>query len=194
MGGLLLLVLALSPAEARRQPVGSVVTVRGHVVVASGVFASFRGDAGFVLGDARAGLYVVSSSAFREGDGVEAQGRLREDHGLLVLDASSVRVWGGRRVVRPLRLALGAVGEASEGRLVRVEGRLARTPVSDLPYGYKMFLADPQGRELQVFLPASVAPPTAAVGTRLRVTGWSAQYDRVYEVVPRRAADLEAVR
>ena len=196
MSGFLLsiLVLTISPAEARRQPLGSVVTVRGYVMVAPGAFESFRSDPGFVLGDARAGLYVVTPQRERlvPADAVEAEGTLAEDHGLLILRATAVRWRPGRRKIPARSVPLRSVGEATEGLLLRVEGRLDRAAQPDPPYGYKIFVRDHQGQELQVFLPAQLDPATLSLkpGARLRVTGWCAQYDATYEVVPRNARDV----
>ncbi|MBY0505503.1 MAG: hypothetical protein K2X03_16440 [Bryobacteraceae bacterium] len=188
----LLLLLALSPAEARQRPVGTRVTVTGYVTVASGTFRSFLGDNGFVLGDALAGVYVCTggNEVFPVGTAVEAEGVLADQDGLLVLRATRVSARRGRRFIRPVEIGLKEVGEAHEGQLVRVTGEVARAPVKDLPSGYKLFLRK-AGGEVQVFLPSPARPdPEWAVGRRVEVTGWCGQYKETYEVVPRAAADV----
>src|SRR5436190_1405252 len=46
------------------------------------------------------------------------------------------------------RVATSAVGDATEGRIVRVVGRITTGPTSDLPYGFKLFVDDGSGAVL----------------------------------------------
>ena len=111
------LALALSPIQARQQPVGSMVFVEGYVTVPSGAFESFIRDRGFVIGDERAGIYVTTQDAgLREaGSAVEVRGVLADEHGLLVLRATEIRTGKGRHVVQPRRISLSEVDEEHEG-------------------------------------------------------------------------------
>ena len=104
----------------------------------------------------------------------------------------------GRGAVAPAeRIRTGAVGAATEGRLVRVEGTVARPIADDRPYGYKIWVDDGSG-EVQVFVPVStgidpLADPLVRAGDHLVAVGLSARYGDTYEVVPRFAHDLIAV-
>lgn len=195
---LALLLLALSPADARTQPLGSTVTIEGFVTVPSATFASFmNNDQGFALADKRGpGIYISfpENKSFHEGQRVSARGTLADDgHGLLILRATSVQPLRGRHRIAPRALPLDQVNESTEGLLVTVEAPLARPPQSDLPYGYKLFLRHPgsPNLELQIFLPAQLTPnPAWPPGRTLRITGFVAQYNRTYELIPRSPRDI----
>jgi DNA/RNA endonuclease YhcR with UshA esterase domain len=96
--------------------------------------------------------------------------------------------------VAPKRLATAAVGEASEGLLVSVKGSVVAGPTSDLPYGYKLVVDDGSG-ELQIFvnLETDIDVTTLAVGQRVKVTGFSSQFDDHYEIDPRAPDDIVIV-
>jgi hypothetical protein len=190
------LLLAMSPHNARTRPLGSTVTLEGFVTVQSGVFSSFMNDNGFVLGDALSGIYVATDNkGYRSiGTALVVRGVLADHNGLLILRATDIRLAKGRSLFRPRKIELDQVDEMREGQLVQVEGELARAPVNDLPAGYKLFLRQAPGtREVQVFVPASVRLDKALLtpGRRLRITGWCAQYGQTYEVVVRKANDID---
>jgi hypothetical protein len=194
---LALLLLSLDPHVARQRPIGSWVTVEGFVTVPSGLFSSFLGDNGFVLGDGITGIYIATDAkTYRSlGSAVEAKGMLADNgHGMLVLRASTIRADRGRKLVKPWKHESDKLDEFYEGKLVETEGVVTRF-VPDRPYGDKLFLkrgAD----ELQVFLPVGVRPADEMLkpGQAIRVVGFCAQYDRVYELVPRSAKDFRLSR
>ena len=192
---LLAVLLALTPHQARSRPEGSSITLEGHVTVPSGIFASFMGDNGFVLGDHITGIYVATDNrGYRSmGSAVEVTGTLADNgHGMLILRARAIRPQKGRSLFKPWPQERAALGEFYEGKIVRTEGEVLRL-TSDLPYGHKLFLRH-AGGELQVFLPPGTRPAEAllAPGRRLQVTGFCAQYDKVYEIVVRSAKDVIA--
>lgn len=196
MISLWLLLLALEPHEARKRPVGSQITLTGFVTVPSGVFSSFRQDNGFVLGDVVTGIYVATDNkGYRSlGSAVEVHGTLADDgHGMLIFRARRIEPLKGRRLIRPWKHDGQALSEFHEGKLLETEGEVVRY-ASDLPYGNKLFLQR-DGREIQVFLPAQVRLPEELVkpGRRLRVVGFCAQYDRIYEIVPRSVKDVKGL-
>jgi len=193
----ILTLLSLSPQQARQRPLGSTVVVDGFVTVPSGAFRSFRQDEGFVLGNDITGIYVATQKkGYRSlGSAVEVRGQLADDHGLLILRATDIRLKKGRSLVRPRKITLAQVDEAHEGQLVRLEGEVARVPMNDLPSGYKLFLKGSPGGT-QVFFPATVVPDLALLrpGQKIQVTGWCGQYDQTYEVVVRTAKDVKVIR
>lgn len=100
----------------------------------------------------------------------------------------------GPRQITPVDVKTGTVGEATEGQLVRVTGRVTRTFEDDAPYGYKLYVNDGSG-EVQIFVHLFPGVPTAllkglTLAQTITVTGVSAQYESTYEVAPRQASDI----
>ena len=197
MTPLLALLLALSPLDARSRPLGTTLTVEGWVSVPPATFASFLdNDQGFVLADPHAGLFISTNQrlTYPLGTPLQVRGTLADNgHGLLILRATQIRVRREpHRQIQPRTLRFPDLNESTEGLLATVEGTLARPPQSDLPYGHKLFLRDAASRELQIFLPAQLPPdPSWAPGLSLRVTGFVAQYNQTYELVPRSPRDIQ---
>jgi hypothetical protein len=83
------------------------------------------------------------------------------------------------------------VGPATEGRLIRVQGRIIGAVVDDLPWGWKIHLDDGSGR-LLVFVATATRIDVKALraGQRLRVTGFSGRYEQHTELLPRGPHDL----
>lgn len=175
-------------ATARRAPLASTATVRGVVTVPSGVF-----DDGFAVQDATGGVYVAAAKvpARTPGEVVWVAGTLVDDHGRLGLRPDSVRLLGRGPLPAPREVRTGAVGEATEGLLVRVRGRVRGPVVDDRPWGWKATLDDGSG-PLLVFVPAGAGIDTGGIrdGRRLEVVGFSGQYDDHPEVLPRAPGDL----
>lgn len=188
-------------AEARSLPLGSPVIVEGSVTTPPGAFESSFTDKGFGLQDETAGIYVSVQAALEVevGRRVRVTGTLQERSGLLILvpaSASGIQVLHGKgRLVRPEPIGTKAVGESTEGQLVQIAGTITRPPTNDLPYGYKLFVDDGSG-EVQVFinLQTGIDPGGLAKGQKLRVTGFSSQFDDHYEIDPRSQADIEFIR
>src|SRR4051812_18139286 len=155
----LVLTMAPSPADAantmnigdaRALPLGSTVTIKGTVTVASGTFVSSSFDEGFALQDKSGGIYVslATNVGLQLRDQAEVTGQLQEIFGLLSLVPSStgdVKRKGHGRPVTPLAVTTGGINEATEGRLVVVEGVITQAVSSDLPYGYKFYVNDGSG-------------------------------------------------
>jgi DNA/RNA endonuclease YhcR with UshA esterase domain len=179
-------------ADARRLPLGETVTVEGVVSVASGVI-----DAGFAVQDASGGIYVDADSATRLGESqrVRATGRLVTSHGLLRIAPSSIDALGRGDATYPEpRIATGRVGEATEGRIIRAEGTIVGEIVDDSPYGWKITIDDGSGPLLVFLSPgAKIDVSRFRAGQRLRVTGFSGQYDDHAEILPRSETDVEIV-
>lgn len=187
-------------ADARNEPLGTVVTVRGTVTVPSGAFSSSTFDQGFGLQDATGGIYVSTS----DNPNVYLLGRVRvtgvlgdDGFGQLVLRPASladVKKLLGVRIVFPDAVATGDIGEDTEGSLMKITGTVSRPIVNDLPYGYQVFVDDGSG-ETQIFIPAStgINPfllPFIQPGRRITGVGFSAQFLAQYEILPRNLLDL----
>jgi hypothetical protein len=190
----------ISIADARSQPLGTVVTVEGSVTVPSGDFASSTFDQGFGIQDATAGVYVSTSENpnLNFNRLVRVTGKVADDgFGVLVLRPASladVETLGGASLVEPAPVATGAVGEATEGSLVEITGTVTRPVGNDLPFGYSVFVDDGSG-EVQIFIAAStgVNPfniPFIEVGAQITAVGQSGQFLTQFEVLPRFRGDL----
>lgn len=185
-------------AQARAQAVGTKATVEGYVTVAPGAFESAMGNPGFALQDNSGGIYVKLTTrlAFALGAHVRVTGTLADEAKFRILSAesASVQLLSGTRAVTPEEVTTGAVGEATEGKLVRVTGRVTKTFQDDSPYGYKLYVNDGTG-EVQIFVHLFAGVPTSTLralttAQTIQVTGLSAQYESTYEVAPRQAADI----
>ena len=183
-------------AQARSLPLGTVVTVDGVATTPSGRFESSFFDKGFGLQDRGAGIYVsvAVDLGITPRTQVRVTGTLRDSFGLLILvpdDPAAVVVHGKGPQVRPRLLATGAVGEGSEGRLVRVVAVITQAPMSDLPYGFKFFVDDGSG-ELTIFVNTQTGIDLTglAPGQAVSVIGFSSQFDTHYEIDPRFPTDI----
>jgi len=178
-------------AAARRAALATTVTVRGVVTVPSGAL-----DDGFAVQDRSGGVYVAAakSPAHAPGEVVRVTGALVDDHGRLGLRPDSVRVTGRAALPAPRPVRTGAVGESTEGTLVRVRGRVVGGVVDDRPWGWKVTLDDGSG-PLLVFVSAGTGIDAGGIraGTRLEVDGFSGQYDDHHEVLPRSPADVRVL-
>ncbi|MGM1064381.1 hypothetical protein [Saccharothrix sp. Mg75] len=186
----------VSIAQARSSPLGAVVTVEGTATTPSGAFESSFFDKGFAVQDRSAGIYVSTAvdAGVAPRDRVRVTGVLRDSAGLRVLvpaDPAAVRVRGKGPAVRPEPVTTGAVGEATEGLLVRVVATITRPPAQDAEYGYKFFVDDGSG-ELTIFVntQAGIDLSGLAVGQVVRVAGFSSQYDTHHEIDPRFPDDI----
>lgn len=191
-------------AIARLLEPGTRVTVEGSVTVPSGAFSSSTFDQGFALQDETAGIYVSvdDDSRLQFHRRVRVTGQVVDDgYGQLVLrpeSSEAIEVLEGAQAVRPESSGTGAVGEATEGRLVQVVGRILRGPTDDLPYGYSLYIDDGSG-EVQVFIPASTGINPFRIGylrpgVTIRVTGLSSQFLANLEVLPRIVGDIQRSR
>ncbi len=183
---------------ARVQAQGTTVAVMGLVTVPSGDFRSSSGDEGFAIQDQTAGIWisVKKNLKFKVGQRVLVTGILGQSFGKLQIvpnGPADVEALPGMK----LRVATGQVGTATLGYLISVEGTITQDGVvTDLPYGYKVFLNDGSG-VTQVFLSASTnidpRAPYLRPGRQLRATGFGSQYDTTYEIEPRNRRDLESI-
>jgi hypothetical protein len=185
---------AVSIAQARALPLGTVVTVHGTATAPSGWLESSLFDKGFALQDFTAGIYVSVAEDPRidPRDRVRVTGELRESFGLRQLVATEITVNGRALLpVLPRLVATGAVSESTEGSIVRVIGKVTQAPVSDLPYGYIFHVDDGSG-DLTIFVstPPGIDLSGLATGDLVIVTGFSGQFDNHYEINPRFQTDI----
>lgn len=189
----------ISIAEARALPLGTVVTIDGSVTVPSGAFSSSTFDQGFAIQDHTGGIYV--SVPVNPELGLRQQLRVTGEladtvlPGLLVLiNVTDVKVHGSGPNVHALPVLTGAVGEATEGKLVRISGTITQPVINDLPYGYIVFIDDGSG-EVHSFVCASTGIDVSGLsaGQTIEVTGFSGEFAGSYEVDPRTQSDIEVL-
>src|SRR5262249_41961376 len=159
--------------------------------VPSGAFSSSTFDQGFAIQDHTGGMYVsvADNLGFAPRQQVRVTGTLAESvlPGLLVLmDVTDIKAHGSGPTVRPLPAATGAVGEATEGKLVRITGTITQPIVNDVPFGFILFINDGSG-EVHAFVCASTGMDVSGVspGQTIEVTGFSGQFADAFEVDPR---------
>lgn len=166
---------AVSLVRLRQRADGARVTVEGRVTAPPGVFDARA----FYLGDDEAGIRVYLGArddvlpSLAEGDAVRLRARLGEHEGereLRLARAADLRRLGEGRPVSPLDLATGQLGEAVEGRLLRLQGWL------DHPGRYGFALDDGSGAATVYLDPTTgVQLPEGPKATPLTVVGIAGQ-------------------
>jgi hypothetical protein len=162
-------------AALRSLPAGTRVQVRGRVTAAPG----HLGRRVLYLGDETGGVRVylgytdVPAPAWALGERVGARGRLSDYHGerqLVVERAADAWSAGRDGPLPPARLRTGGLGEAVEGRLLALTGRVVATVRTG-------FTLDDGSGPARVVLPTGPAPqrPTVRRGQRLTVVGLASQ-------------------
>ena len=186
-------------AEARSLPLGTIVTIDGVVTVPSGAFNSSTFDQGFAIQDRTGGIYVSvpDNLGFTLRQQVRVTGKLADTvlPGLLVLvDVTDVKTHGSGPKVRPLPVATGDVGEATEGKLVTITGTITQPIVNDLPFGFIIFINDGSG-EVHSFVCASTGIDVSGLspGQTVEITGFSGEFAGAFEVDPRIQDDIRVI-
>ena len=194
-------------AKARSLPLGTHVTISGVVSTPAGAFESSFSDKGFGLQDGSAGIYISTPTIFNMAKPPKrayVTGVLKDQSGLLVVvptDTAAVQFAIGlmnaaeARVIEPKPLKTAEVGEANEGLIVKVHGKITQAPAGDGPYGYKVSIDDGSGETL-IFVNVQTGIPTSSfvAGKVVSVTGFSSQYDTHHEIDPRGPADIGAAQ
>ncbi|MEI8299010.1 MAG: hypothetical protein WCH32_13385 [Pseudomonadota bacterium] len=189
----------LSVGEARSKALGTTVTVEGLVTTPSGVFNSSFFDRGFAVQDRSGGVFVSMQfdMGLKVGQRVRVTGAISSRTGLLLIvpvHPNEVQILAGKGETKSLEAATRAIGEATEGKLVEVVGRITQPVVTDLPYGNKLFVDDGSGPVVvYVNLDTGIDVLSLAPGQRVRVTGFSSQYEDHYEIDPRSPRDIRGV-
>ena len=176
-------------AAARLQAVGTPVTVDGVVTVASGAL-----DEGYAVQDASGGIYVsrTHGTAVKLGDQLRVSGNITMPKSRqIAIEPVRIEALGSGSGPAPLEIRTGAVGPATEGRLIRVQGKMIADVEDDQPWGWKIYLDDGSGR-LLVFVNTVTRIDVKALraGQHLRVTGFSGRYEQHTELLPRDSGDV----
>jgi uncharacterized repeat protein (TIGR01451 family) len=193
-------------AIGRRNPIGTVrgysngtkITIWGRATMYTGGFYAGEDGEKFYVQDDSGGVQVYAwSTALPDvtiGDQVTATGELRTYHGeseLVIFFPSHVSVTDDDPSQAPgaIDLPLDAVGESTEGRLVRIQGQVSW--IEESTYGWFIELADEQADAL-VYVEKSTGIDVTGcqVGGAYVITGINTQYDDYYLVRPRLQADI----
>ena len=183
-------------AELRRMRPRTRVLVRGTVLAEPGLL----GTRALYLGDETGGLRAylrprdLRLPAFRRGDAVALIGRLADYRGEreLRIDRPEDAWWEGEPLaLPPLDLRTGAVDEAVEGRLLRVQGRL-------LWAGRRRWALDDGSGPISVTLRAAsgIEAPPVPRGAWMSLVGIASQsaprapWQGGYRLLPRDPADV----
>jgi len=190
---------AISIADARSLPLGTMVTIDGAVTVPSGAFSSSTFDQGFAIQDQTGGIYVSTTDnlGFAPRQQVRVTGTLADTvlPGLLVLvDVTQAKAHGSGPKVQAQPVATGSVGEATEGSIVRITGTISQPIINDLPFGFIIVVNDGSG-DINVFVCASTGIDVSGLspGQTVEVTGFSGQFADHFEVDPRFQTDIKVV-
>ena len=179
---------ALPIAAARELATGSRVTVEGVITVRAGTF-----DAGFALQDATGGIYVTHALAMAPeiGERLRVEGRAVAPHSQAGVEPAALVALGIANSPVPLESATGAVGPATEGRLVAVRGRVTGDVIDDQPWGWKLYLDDGSG-PLLIFVATGthIDARDLRAGQNLRIVGFSGRYEQHTELLPRGPRDI----
>jgi uncharacterized protein YdeI (BOF family) len=189
----------VSIAEARSLPLGTVVTVDGSLTVPSGAFSSSFFDQGFAIQDHTGGIYVsvADNLGFTPRLQVRVTGQLADSFGLLILipsDPDDIKPHGHGPKVEPLPVTTGAIGEATEGKLVKVQATITQPVTNDLPFGFIIVVNDGSG-PVNIFVNASTGIDVSSLhtGQTIKVTGFSGQFSDHFEIDPRFQDDIKVV-
>jgi uncharacterized protein YdeI (BOF family) len=184
-------------AEARALPDGAVATIEGVAIAGS----DFHDGGGFVA-DISGGIAVlVTDGAFPRGAQLRLTGELddRFSQRTLRVDGSAVITLGSGAEPVPAVTTTGGIGEALEGRLVRVDG-IVGGAASVLTSGLAFDLDDGSGvARLVVGSATGIDASSWAVGTRVELVGVVGQRDSSgegttgYRVMPRDVTDVVSV-
>ena len=179
---------ALPIAAARELATGSRVTVEGVVTVRAGTF-----DAGFALQDATGGIYVTRADGIAPeiGERLRVEGRAVAPHSQAGVEPAALVALGIANSPVPLESATGAVGPATEGRLVAVRGRVTGDVIDDQPWGWKLYLDDGSG-PLLIFVATGthIDARVLRAGQNLRIVGFSGRYEQHTELLQRGPRDI----
>jgi hypothetical protein len=171
-----------SIGSARRQALGASVEVLGTVTVPPGAF-----DAGFAIQAGADGIYVLDAAgaSLRAGDLVRVAGTLVDNSGLLAIQPASLTFISSARPVRARQSATGAVGEATEARLLHLRGTMVGPLVDDSPFGFELDIDDGSG-PIQIFLYPGTGISTEGLlaGASIDTVCFSNQFEATYECDP----------
>lgn len=190
----------VSITEARKLPLGALVTVEGVVTVPSGAFKSGFNDEGFAIQDNANGIYVSvhQNLNLTVGQRVRVTGKSAESNAQLRIveaEPTDIKTLGKKRAPAPKRVSTGKVNEETLGLLVSVTGKISNSVTSVAPFGFRLPLNDGSG-EVVVFVSTStkISQQGLQIGDRLAVTGFGGAFKGQHQIYPRFPADIKVIK
>lgn len=173
-----------SADELRSLKTGTKVTVEGVVIAPSERFGKY-----FYLNGIKVQYGDLTITILAIGDRVRVTGTLgrqNNEWSIKLNDADDLILLGHEEPPTPENAGLEDIDAELEGRLVRVEGQLARR------IGKNLYLADGEG-EIRVYLAAkfSVDIPSVKESPNLAITGVVSQTNSGFRILPRSDADIK---
>ncbi|MEA3346292.1 MAG: lamin tail domain-containing protein, partial [Chloroflexota bacterium] len=178
---------AVSLAQAKALSLGTLVVVQGQVTAPPG---ALKGT--IYIQNAGTGMKVYLSEGnyplLTEGDWIQVEGKLSDYHGereITVASAEKVQWLRVGTQVGPLSIATGELGEAHEGLLVEMVGRVTG-------WGWDAIYLDDGSGEAKVYFGRSerVEKPWVEEGELYLVVGLVSQYDGGCRLLPRYEEDV----
>jgi hypothetical protein len=189
----------LSIGDARRLPIGRTVSVAGVVTAEAGRLGT---PPLIAIQDASGGIVVRipdGVAAPRRGDKVEVRGSLADPYGQLELRpaAGGIRTAGAGSLPEPIPADATSLGEALEGRLVTVHGKVEARPTKSTSGDITFFVASTGGK-VRIVADASsgLTADSVTAGAIYDIVGIAGQrasrkgVPDGYRVWPRGAGDL----
>lgn len=179
-------------ADARTQPVGTTVVIRGTITAAPGWIV---GDTALALQDDSGGIFVRLASpavGLTLGDVLQVEGVLAAPYGNIEVRPSSedVAVAGHGDEIAPRDLESVELGEETEGLLGRLEGTVDSVTTSSSG-SVTVMLADASGvGRVFVYETLGLVAADFVHGDRLSVTGLVGDRLGLYRLWPRSSADI----
>ena len=167
-----------SIADARRRPVGTVVSVRGVVIAEGGRLGT---PSVIAIADSSGGIAVKlpdGTAAPSRGTTVAVTGQLHDPYGQLELRPTSAgfTTAGQGALPAPALVDAPSLGEATEGSLVRVVGTVDGRPTKATSGDITFFVDSPYGQVRIVADGSSgLTVDSVAVGAEYEITGVAGQ-------------------
>ncbi len=157
-------------ATARVAPVGSRVTVRGVVIAEAGRLGT---PPLFAIADASAGIVVRLPDgvvAPERGTLLEVRGRIADPYGQTELrpEGDGIASLGASELPEPIVVAVGAAGEATEGKLAVISGSILTSATRATSGDLSFTIGDGGGASLAVRADASAGIDKASLRKGLR--------------------------
>lgn len=185
--------------DAKKLSLGSKVTIKGTVTVASGTFRSSFSDYGFQIQDKTSGMYVTvkTDPHLIVGQKVRLIGKLTETalkFQIVETDEKGVQVLSGTAHPKPVAIATGKIDEPVIGKLIRISATVTK-PVADVaPYGFRVPVDDGTG-EIIAYISTSTSISTKELipGQHVELIGVAGQFNHRFQIYPRSPADIKLI-
>ncbi len=189
----------ISIENARKQSLGTAVTVEGTITVPSGAFRSSFDDEGFQVQDKTGGMYVTIKTDLHltVGQRVRLVAKVSETalkFQILETDEKGVQILSGTSHPKPVAVATGKIGEPILGQFIKIAGNVTKPVVEVAPFGFRVSVDDGTGETIgYVSTSTGISPKAFAVGQRVELIGIAGRFKDHSQIYPRSPADVKLV-